>query len=255
MAELQAARPVEIITPLGDDVLLFHRMTATEELGRMFEFELDLLSKEPDVKFEKILGQNVTIRLTLPGDKKRYFNGLVSRFSQEGTFEDYHAYSATVHPWLWFLTRTADCRIFQGEKAPDIIKKVFKDHGFTDYEESLSGTYRTWEYCVQYRETDFNFVSRLMEQEGIYYYFKHQKDKHILVLSDSVSSHEPYPGYEKLPFYPPDEHLQRERDHIYDWNVTQEIQPGSTPSMITIFRDPKPTCRSKHPSSAIMRTP
>ena len=191
MAQLQTVRPVEIITPLGDDVLLFHRMTATEEL-----------------------------------DKTRYFNGFVSRFSQEGTFDDFNAYSVTVHPWLWFLTRTADCRIFQEKKVPDIIKEVFREHGFTDFEETLSGSYRIWEYCVQYRETDFNFVSRLMEQEGIYYYFKHEINKHILVISDSVSSHEAYPGYEKLPYFPPDEHLRRERDHIYDWNISQEVQPG-----------------------------
>ncbi len=226
MAEIQATRPVEIITPLGDDVLLFHRMTANEVLGRLFTFELDLLSKEPDIKFEDILGQNITVRLTLPDDKQRYFNGFVSHFSHEGAFEEFHAYRMTVHPWLWFLTRTADCRIFQQMSVPDIIKKVFRDHGFTDFEESLSGNYRTWEYCVQYRETDFNFVSRLMEQEGIYYFFKHEKDKHILVLADSISAHEPYPGYEQLPFFPPDEHLRRERDHIYDWNVSRQIQPG-----------------------------
>jgi type VI secretion system secreted protein VgrG len=226
MEAMQAARQVEIITPLGDDVLLFHSMTATEELGRLFQFELDLLSNEPGLKFEDLLGQNVTIRLHLPDDKTRYFNGFVSRFSQEGVFEDFNAYSMTVHPWLWFLTRCSDCRIFQQKKVPDIIKEVFKDHGFTDYEESLSGSYRTWDYCVQYRETDFNFVSRLMEQEGIYYYFKHEIDKHTLVLSDSVSSHEPFPGYEKLPYYPPGEDQFRERDHIYDWNISQEIQPG-----------------------------
>jgi type VI secretion system secreted protein VgrG len=226
MAQMQTARQVEIITPLGDDVLLFHSMTATEELGRLFQFELDLLSKDPNLKFEDLLGQNVTIRLDLPDDKTRYFNGFVSRFSQEGTFDDFNAYSATVHPWLWFLTRTADCRIFQEKKVPDIIKEVFGDHGFTDYEESLSGSYRTWEYCVQYRETDFNFVSRLMEQEGIYYYFKHEIDKHTLVLADSVGSHEAFAGYEQLPYFPPDEHALRERDHIYDWNISQEVQPG-----------------------------
>ena len=226
MAELQATRPFEIFTPLGDDVLLFHRMTATETLGRLFQFELNLLSKDPNIKFEDLLGQNVTIRADLPYDKTRYFNGFVSRFSHSGSFEDYIAYHMIVHPWLWFLTRTADCRIFQKKKVPDIITGLFRDHGFTDFEESLSGTYREWEYCVQYRETDFNFVSRLMEQEGIYYYFKHENNKHTLVLSDSVSSHETYPGYEKIPYFPPDEHLRRERDHIYDWSISQEVQPG-----------------------------
>lgn len=202
-------------------------MTASEQLGRLFQLQLDLFSKEPDIAFEDILGQNITVRLSLPGDKERYFNGYVSHFSHLGTYKDFNAYGATVQPWFWFLTRTADCRIFQGRTVPDIIKSVFKDHGFSDYEESLSGQYRTWEYCVQYRETDFNFISRLMEQEGIYYYFKHEKTKHIMVLSDSVCSHDPYPGYEQLPYYPPDDSLRRERDHIYEWNVAQGVQPGS----------------------------
>ena len=226
MAEMQAKRAVEIFTPLGDDVLLFHRMTATEALGRLFQFELDLLSKDPNIKFEDLLGQNVAVRLELPDNKTRYFNGFVGRFSLTGSMGDLTSYSVTVHPWLWFLTRTADCRIFQEMTVPDIIKQVFRGHGFTDFEEALSGTYRKWLYCVQYRETDFNFVSRLMEQEGIYYYFKHESNKHQLVLSDSVSSHEPFPGCEKLPFFPPDEHLRREEYHIHEWTVSQEVQPG-----------------------------
>ncbi|WP_038825311.1 type VI secretion system tip protein VgrG, partial [Pseudomonas aeruginosa] len=86
-------------------------------------------------------------------------------------------------PWLWLLTRTSDCRIFQNQKVPDIIKQVFRDLGFSDFEDALSRSYREWEYCVQYRETSFDFVSRLMEQEGIYYWFRHEQKRHILVLS------------------------------------------------------------------------
>jgi type VI secretion system secreted protein VgrG len=226
MPQIQTARAVEFITPLGDDVLLFHQMTATETLGRLFRFDLELLSKDPDIKFEDLLGQNVTVRLELPPDKARYFNGYVSRFTLSGSLGDLSVFRAAVRPWLWFLTRTADCRIFQEMTVPDIIKQVFRDHGFTDFEEALGGAYRTWPYCVQYRETDFNFVSRLMEQEGIYYYFKHEKDKHLMVLSDDIGSHEAYPGYEKLPFYPPDEHKRREEQHIHQWTVSQEVQPG-----------------------------
>ena len=250
MAELQAERAVEIFTPLGDDVLLFHRMTATEALGRLFQFDLDLLSKDPNIKFEDLLGQNVTVRLELPQDKIRYFNGFVSRFSLSGSLGELSVYTATVRPWLWFLTRTADCRIFQEMTVPDIIKQVFRDHGFTDFEEALSGTYRKWTYCVQYRETDFNFVSRLMEQEGIYYYFKHEKDKHMLVLSDSVSSHEPFPDYEKIPFFPPDEHLRREEHHIHEWTVSQEVQPGIYALNDYDFERPKANLQVK---SAIQR--
>jgi type VI secretion system secreted protein VgrG len=226
-------------------------MTASEQLGGLFQLQLDLLSQEPDIAFEDILGQDITVRLALPNNKKRYFNGYVSHFSHLGTYKDYQAYGATVQPWFWFLTRTADCRIFQERTVPDIIKSIFKDHGFSDYEESLSGQYRTWQYCVQYRETDFNFVSRLMEQEGIYYYFKHENKKHIMVLSDSVCSHQPYPGYEQLPYYPPDENLRRERDHIYEWNVARGIQPGSYALNDFDFTRPKANIEVK---SAIQRS-
>ncbi len=223
---IQAARQVAVATPLGEDVLLFHRMAAAEELGRLFHFELDLLSKDPNINFEDLLGQNVTVRLELADNKTRYFNGFVSRFSMTGTYGGYIAYHAIVSPWLWFLTRTADCRIFQDKTVPDIIKEIFRGHGFSDFEEALSGSYRSWEYCVQYRETDFNFVSRLMEQEGIYYYFKHDNGKHSLVLADSISSHEPFSGYEQIPYFPPDRNRHRELESIYDWNISQEVQPG-----------------------------
>lgn len=225
MDKTQASRAVEIASPLGKDVLLFYRMTATEALGRLFEFQIDLLSENPNIKFEDLLGQRITVRLEMAQGKRRYFSGHVTSFSQSGMVGDLYGYHATVHPWLWFLTRSANCRIFQDKKIPDIIKEVFRAQNFTDFEEALSGNYQPWEYCVQYRESDFNFVSRLMEQEGIYYYFKHENDKHALVLSDSVGSHQPFPGYETLPYYPRGDTLRRERDHIYDWRISQEIQP------------------------------
>jgi type VI secretion system secreted protein VgrG len=225
MAELQAERAVEIFTPLGDDVLLFHRMTATEALGRLFQFELDLLSKDPNIKFEDLLGQNVTVRLELPQDKTRYFNGFVSRFSLSGSLGDLSAYTATVHPWLWFLTRTADCRIFQEMTVPDIIKQVFRDHGFTDFEEALSGSYRKWTYCVQYRETDFNFVSRLMEQEGIYYYFKHEKTS-TSSCCPIRSAPTNLSRLRKNTLLPAGRAPAPRRAPHHEWTVSQEVQPG-----------------------------
>ncbi len=226
MAETQKYRELEIATPLGDDVLLLTSMSGTEQLGRPFRFELELTSEDHQIKYTDIVGQNVTIRLNLFEDKKRYFNGFVSRFTQISASGQLASYRATIVPWLWFLTRTANCRIFQKEKIPDIIKQVFSDHGFSDIKRSLNGSYRTWEYCVQYRETDFNFVSRLMEQEGIYYYFKHENGKHSLVLADSAGAHEPYPDFEKLEYHPADKGTKTE-ECISDWIVETRIQPGS----------------------------
>src|SRR6476620_2724743 len=127
-----AKRVMEIATPLGPDVLLFHRMNIREELGRISEFEIDLLSTRSDIKYSEILSKNVTVRIeTSDGD--RFFNGFVTRFAHTGTRGRYQQYHASVRPWLWFLTRTANCRIFQNMKAPDIVQKIFQDHGIADF--------------------------------------------------------------------------------------------------------------------------
>jgi type VI secretion system secreted protein VgrG len=219
-------RVMEITTPLGDDVLLFRGMHAREEMGRLSEFQIDLLSSKNDIKPDDILGKNVTVKLALPDDKTRYFNGFVTRFAMGGSYGRYVRYFAVVHPWLWFLTRTADCRIFQDMTVPDIIKKVFGDHTTADFKLELTGTYRKWNYCVQYRETDFNFVSRLMEHEGISYYTRHTDGHNTIVLSDSTSKHTAAPGYEKVPFVAPEEAVKPELEHINSWEFSREIQPG-----------------------------
>jgi type VI secretion system secreted protein VgrG len=226
MAITQENRELAIATPLGKDVLLITRMSGTEQLGRPFRFDLELASENDQIKAEDIVGQNVTIRLNLPEDKIRYFNGYISRFTQLIALGGLARYRATMVPWLWFLTRTADCRIFQEMTVPDIIEMVFDDHGFTDFERSLSPEYRTWEYCVQYRETDFNFVSRLMEQEGIYYFFRHENGKHSLVLADSAGAHKPYLGYDEIKYHPADAGVSDE-EYISDCTVETCVQPGS----------------------------
>ena len=142
-------------------------------------------------------------------------------------------------PWLWLLTRTADCRIFQEMKAPDIIKTIFGDYGFGGFvEDKLTEAYRVWEYCVQYRETAFNFVSRLMEQEGIYYYFKHEKGKHMLVLCDSPGAHAPYPDYAEIPFRPTRKKAVP-TGYISEWTIEKSIQPGMFKHTDYNFKQPR----------------
>ena len=220
-----APRVMEIVTPLGDD-LLFRGMSGHEEMSRLFEYRLDLLSGRDDISPDDILGKNVTIKFVLPDDSVRHFNGYVTRFAQGGMYGRYNRYVAIVRPWLWFLTRTADCRIFQDMKVPDIIKAVFADHPSADYKVDLTGTYRKWTYCVQYRETDFNFVSRLMEQEGIGYYFRHSDGHDTLVLTDSTSKHTPVSGYEKVPFVDPTTQVKPDLEHIEAWSFAREVEPG-----------------------------
>ena len=156
---LTTTRVMDITTPLGDDVLLFHRMQASEELSRPFEYRLDLLSTRNDINLDDVLGKNVTVKLALPDDSTRYFNGFVTRIAQGGSYGRYTRYFAVVRPWLWFLTRTTDCRVFQDMTVPEIVQQVFADHDTADFQLELTSTYRKWTYCVQYRETDFNSSS------------------------------------------------------------------------------------------------
>lgn len=225
MPTTQQNREIEIITPLGSDVLLIREMTVTEELGRLFSIDVELGSTE-DINFEDLLGQNVSIRLNLL-QSKRYFNGYVSSISQGISEGRYARYFATIHPWLWFLTRTADCRIFQNKTVPDIIKDLLREQGYSDIEDRLKGNYRTWDYCVQYRETDFNFISRLMEQEGIYYFFKHEQGKHTFCLANDMASHEKMPNCYKVSYFPPDQAVVREGECISGWNITKQLQTGT----------------------------
>ncbi len=219
------ARMIELTTPLGKD-LLFRSLRGREELGRSSEFELSALATRGDIKPSDLLGKSVTVKLELVKGGFRYFNGYVTRFAQGTTLGRYYEYRMTVCAWLWFLTRTADCRIFQEKTVPEIIKEVFADHKMAAFEDGLTATYRQREYCVQYRETDFAFVSRLMEEEGIYYYFEHSDGKHTLKLVDSDS------GYKKLEkasiaYYPPGRALHGDEEYIQAFRQDQRIQPGT----------------------------
>ena len=226
MAFTQSTRLTKITSPLGPDILLLKHLGGTDELGRLFEYELQLTSVDGAIDLNQLLGKPMSLSLQLADGSERFFHGLVARCSQGVNRGQFASYQVILRPWLWLLSRTSDCRIFQNQTIPQIIKQVFRDLGFSDFEEALSRPYREWEYCVQYRETSFDFVSRLMEQEGIYYYFRHEQERHVLVLADAYGAHHNAPGYASVPYYPPDEQ-QRERDHIDDWQLAQQVQPGS----------------------------
>jgi type VI secretion system secreted protein VgrG len=165
------------------DQLLLERFSGVERLSVPFEYGVDLLSEDKDVKPEDLIGKHLTIEIDTPGGPV-WIDGLVRRFVFRGRRDPFVAYRAEVVPWLWFLSLSRDCRVFQNQSAPDIVVEVFKKVGFSDYRLDLVGKYVVREYCVQYRETALDFVSRLLEEEGIYYYFTHESGKHTLVLAD-----------------------------------------------------------------------
>ncbi|WP_236255039.1 type VI secretion system Vgr family protein, partial [Pseudomonas sp. Y39-6] len=263
----QTSRLAKITSPLGPDVLLLNQMGGGEELGRLFAYELQLTSLDANIDLNQLLGKPMSVGVQLADGGERHFHGIVAQCSQSIDQGQFASYQVTLRPWLWLLSRTSDCRIFQNLSIPQIIKQVFRDLGFSDFEDALSRSYREWEYCVQYRETSFDFVSRLMEQEGIYYFFRHEQDRHVLVLADAYGAHTTVPGYAdfvsrlmeqegiyyffrheqdrhvlvladaygahatvpgyvSIPYYPKDEQ-QRERDHLYNWHLAQQVQPGS----------------------------
>lgn len=226
MPASQATRTISVTTVLGSEMLLLASMTAVERLSAAFEYELVLLSEKIDIRADDLLGTPATVALLLLSGEHRFFNGYFNRFAYIGFDGTYALYRVNLVPWLWFLSRTADCRIFQDKTVPDIVKEIFRDHGFSDFEERLSGTYRQWTYCVQYRETDLHFIQRLLEHEGIYYFHEHRDGKHTLILADSYSAHTPAPGYEEVVFYPPGQEPMPDQERIDDWSVAHEVRPG-----------------------------
>jgi type VI secretion system secreted protein VgrG len=203
MAAIQANREVTVKTALADDVLLFTSMSGSEQLGRLSEYRVRMLSTDGNLKIADVLGQPMSVVFTTTEDGDvRHFNGIVTRFCSTGWSGELAAYEATVQPWLWLLTRASNCRIFQDMTVPDIVKEVCSAYGGVAAlsADSLSGDYPLLPYCVQYRETDFNFVCRLLEGAGIYFYFTHDADRHTMVLADSYSAHQPIAGYEGLKF-------------------------------------------------------
>src|SRR5215471_14459808 len=193
MPTTQTTRRIAISTPLGKDVLLLRGFTGTEAISQLFHFDLDLLSESDSINFKDVVGKNVSLRIFDKDGAERTWNGFISRFSQGTQDRRFTTYRAQMVPWLWFLSRTADCRIFQNKKTPEIIQKIFGDLGFKDFELRLYGDFTPRDYCVQYRETDLNFVSRLMEEEGICYYFQHKEGKHVLILTNDPSGHDACP--------------------------------------------------------------
>jgi type VI secretion system secreted protein VgrG len=202
-------------------------MTATESMSRLFEYEIGGLSTRNDLDPNQILGKTITVKLELPQGGPRCFNAYVTRFGMVGLLGRYYHYQLSARPWFWLLTRTADCRIFQHKTVPDIVREVFGKHSVANFDFRLTESYPKWDYCVQYRETDFNFVSRLLEQEGIYYFFEHSDGQHKFVAADSPSAHSPCTGYETLSYIPVGRAPRLGQEYVSDWSFAREIETGA----------------------------
>ena len=237
----QTDRLYQAMTPLGEDALLFGTMEVEERLSRPFEFILTLFSERGDLDADLLLGKPVTARIARKdGMPRRYFNGLAADFALVGFDGWLYHYRVTLRPWLWFLTLSADCRTFQNETAPQIVQTVCRQAGFTDLRLALSASYEPREYCVQLRETDFNFVSRLLEQEGIFYYFEHSEDKHVLVLCDDPATLSSAPGYDSVLYQPTPGEFLHVREFLTSWTFEKSFRSGRFATRQFEFKTPTP---------------
>jgi type VI secretion system secreted protein VgrG len=222
----EAQRLIRVKSSLGDDKFLIRELHATEALGQPFVIELTLDSDDRDISYKQILGEHLSVEIDLAENEYRYFDGIVTSFAYAGLTDFRATYRVTLRPWLWLLTRRAQCKIFQGKTAPTIIKEIVRAAGFDDFEDKLQrDDYLKRDYCVQYRESDLAFISRLMEQEGIYYYFKHQRGIHKLVLCDAATAHARYGdkyGDVNIARSPDDKGIGA----VWEWTLGQELQSG-----------------------------
>ncbi|EYF02876.1 type VI secretion system Vgr family protein [Chondromyces apiculatus] len=239
-----------IATPLGANEVYLISLRGEERVSGLFRFDLDLASPERALDFAALVGQGVTVTIRLSAGGARVLHGVVTRLRQAGRVhagggEPQTIYRAEVHPWLWFLTRTTDSRIFQEKSVPDIVKQVFDDLGFADYKDGCTGSYQPREYCVQYQETAFDFVSRLLEEEGIYYYFTHEDGKHTLVLADDSGGSLPCPDLAEVRYVSAAESSTRDEDVMTECELTQEVVAGAWAATDYNFQTPETSLLSE----------
>src|SRR6516164_2874370 len=232
----QAERLMVLDTPLDPDLLLISSFTASEAMSSLFRYDIEMLverSKAASVKAKELIGEKFTVHLSISNDfdnsPRRHFNGIVSRFTQGHADRRFVHYRAEVVPWLWLMTLRHDCRIFQDLSTLDIVKQLFDElkgefSELVAYRDATTRSYTKLDYCVQYRESSFNFVSRLLEQDGIFYFFEHDKDKHTLVLADAPSVHKPCPNQATVDYIP--EGWNEFENPVTSLEVKNELRPG-----------------------------
>ena len=224
-------RQIAISSPLGDNVLVFSRLRGTEKLGQLFEYQIEMHSTAINLKIKDLLGQNLAIEILLHDGSVRHIHGLVTRFVMSGMIGRHGVYEVTLRPWTWLLTRSADCRIFQNKSVLEIVTEVCHKSAYSaavDLQSELSAEYPPLPFCVQYRETDFHFITRLMEQVGIYTFYRHDAARHTLVLADSFGAHQPLKAYSALEFRLQESSRHAGEEAIYRWSSGGEIESSTS---------------------------
>lgn len=242
----QEYRLLELNTPLGQDKLLIRSVDGMEGISQLYSFRVEAFApNEQEVDFGKLIGQFITVRVILDQAStsvvKRYYHGLIQTVTRGARGTHNTSYSIHAVPSFWVCTRTSQSRIFQQKSVPDILKAVLV--GFPVAWE-LQGTYEPRDYCVQYRESDFDFASRLMEEEGMFYYFRHEAESHTMVVADNSTTHKDLPDSPEL-YYDPDVGGQDDAQVIYSWEKTQTLRSGKTTLWDHTFELPHKTLEAQ----------
>jgi type VI secretion system secreted protein VgrG len=205
-----------------------------EEISRLFSFRVEFCSDDSDIAFDDIVGKPCVLEIHAVSGS-RYVNGIVRRFERTGEGSSLTYYAAEVVPVHWLLTKRYKSRIFQEHNCsdmtiPGIVKKVFDDAGIPsdNYRFALQGDYDTREYVVQYRESEMSFISRLMEEEGIFFFFEHTADGHTMVIGDNPVAHTETPNESEFAFRDPTGLVtEQEQEFVYNARDGQEVQTGA----------------------------
>jgi type VI secretion system secreted protein VgrG len=246
----QKNRLLQLLTPLEENRLLLKSFDGEEQMSGLFRYQLEMVSEDLDVPIDDIVGKPVSFGIKSRDRKQiRWWNGVVSRAQALPVEEHMGRYRAEVVPWLWFLTRTSNCAIHQNISVPEVAEKTFRKLGFDAFDNQLKSKYGPWEYLTQYRETAFAFISRLFEIEGIFYFFKHEKNRHTLVFADAPEAHKPTPGAERVRFQNvlgPGAH--HNEDSVRDWQYHSVFTTGRYTHRDYNFLKPETTLHSEVPS-------
>ena len=218
-----------ITVQLPVDGLLFWKLSGREALSEPYALGLTLLGTDARMDRSQLLGKAVTVTVpTQDITSPRYFNGKVTRVAVsavELSGTRYAVYQLSVESDLWPMQRDRNLRIFQGQTVPQIVKTLLSENQ-VNVEDKLTGSYRVWDYCVQYQESSFDFISRLMELEGISYFFRHESGRHVMVLTDAASQHQPFAGYETIPYHVTPSGGSTDEEGISQWALTDSVTPG-----------------------------
>lgn len=224
-ARLAGHRQVRVRTGLAPDVLRMKSLRGREAVSEPFTYEIELLTEQRDLTPDELIGQSLGVDIDLPGGGVRHIHGIVWQCRRLPDQGGWVRLIATMVPWLRLLEQSTDCRIFQRMSAPEIIKQVFRDHGFGDFQDALAGEYPVREYCVQYRESALDFVSRLMEEEGISCRFRHEASRHELVLFDDSPGAPAAEHCPSLPYIEPDA-VNDLNERVWDWSMRSDLRPS-----------------------------